>query len=231
MKAPADKRCFCRKEGTLQCKYCGYYFCTDHIAPSLHDCLGIDWITSKSKKEITQEERLEWSRKTLPELVKFWEVPSATAKRHVGGVLAKKTQELLDALDERLAKGEITEETYKELEAKYSARLGEITGKPITKRNPVVSEAAIHERIAGARHKELIGYIRMVLAIVMAGAGGYLYSVKEVVLNSYSYEVTKPYETLGIVFIIVGLVWALYEGLSIGTQRRIQKAEEYMLSP
>jgi HJR/Mrr/RecB family endonuclease len=47
--------------------------------------------------------------------------------------MAKRIEELLDALDERLAKGEISEETYKELKAKYSTKLEKITGKPAIK--------------------------------------------------------------------------------------------------
>lgn len=44
--------------------------------------------------------------------------------------MAERIEKLLDALDERLVKGEISEETYKELKAKYSAKLEKITGEP-----------------------------------------------------------------------------------------------------
>ena len=42
----------------------------------------------------------------------------------------KKLKEMLEMLDERLVRGEISEPTYRELKAKYSARLEEIAEKP-----------------------------------------------------------------------------------------------------
>jgi HJR/Mrr/RecB family endonuclease len=50
--------------------------------------------------------------------------------------MAERIEKLLDALDERLAKGEISEQTYKELKAKYLTKLEEITGKPAIKIQP-----------------------------------------------------------------------------------------------
>jgi len=52
--------------------------------------------------------------------------------------VAKRIEKLLDALDERLAKGEISEETYKELKAKYTARLEKTARKKVVKKEPLV---------------------------------------------------------------------------------------------
>jgi len=77
----------------------------------------------------------------------------------------------------------------------------------------------------------LVGYIRLFFAMVFTSSGGYLYSVRNVVVDLYGgVTVTRPYDTLGIAIMIIGLGWALYEGYSIGNQRRIQKMSEYMLS-
>jgi len=70
VKSTEDKSCICNKEGTSQCQYCGYYFCSDHVTPSLHNCIGIDWETDEIKKQITQEDRSRWLKNTRPELVK-----------------------------------------------------------------------------------------------------------------------------------------------------------------
>ena len=70
MKYPEDKRCVCNREETSQCQYCGYYFCSDHITPSIHNCIGIDWETDEVKKQITPDDRPRWLRDTRPELVK-----------------------------------------------------------------------------------------------------------------------------------------------------------------
>jgi len=92
-----------------------------------------------------------------------------------------------------------------------------------------MKKSEVKEIVETARHKELVGYIRAAFAIVVAAAGGYLYSVEKVVLNLYSYEVTRPYETLGIALLIIGFVWAFYEGITIYTQRKIQAIYEISL--
>ncbi len=51
----------------------------------------------------------------------------------------KKSEKLLEMLDEKLIRGEISESTYKELKAKYSVRLGKVAEKPAA---PPVAPAA-----------------------------------------------------------------------------------------
>lgn len=111
--------------------------------------------------------------------------------------MAKRIKELLDALDIRLAKGEISEETYKELKAKYSAKLEKITGKPIAPKEPVITKVEIQERMANARHTETICWLLVIFLFIPITIAGIA------VLTSYI-SVTHPYEDLGILLGLLG---------------------------